>query len=144
MYPQWVARACGGPFDPVHDLAAQVQVAEQARPLHTPTAGATQAADRLEPAEDFFHALTNPLTHGVAGVPGGPPINRAAALAARVLSDMRGDTPHPLIRHALRGIVVLVRAQGPGAKAPVVCVVEQVQDGLPFGGARRRGYLQID
>ena len=52
--------------------------------------GAAQQGDLLDPAEGFLDPLADPLAHGIAGMPGGPAVDRRAP-AGGVLGDMRCD-----------------------------------------------------
>jgi hypothetical protein len=76
-----------------HQIVSSTSEGED--PIHSAHAAVTQLAhqrDRLQPAETFFDPLPLPLTDGVACVPRGAAINRAAAAALVVLRHMR---PHP-------------------------------------------------
>ena len=52
--------------------------------------GAPLQGDLLDPAEAFLDPLADALAHRVAGMAGGPPVDRRAAVAG-VLGDVRGD-----------------------------------------------------
>jgi len=51
-------------------------------------------ADRLHPAEDFFHAFPPPLPRGIAGVDGRASLNRARAVLV-VLRHVRSGAASP-------------------------------------------------
>ena len=69
-------------------------------------------ADGLGPAEDLFDALADPLADLVAGFGDGFVADRAAAVRADVLGDVRLDSQGLKVAHKPFGVIAFVRAQG--------------------------------
>src|SRR6516162_3891838 len=66
---------------------------EQELPVHAPSATVpelAQSADGLHPTEDFFDAFAGTLTEGIAGMPGGPRIERATGFLLGDMHDCHG------------------------------------------------------
>src|SRR6266542_4686695 len=87
------------PGDAHEVVGGHDQVARQFGACHATEARATEATDRLHPAEDLLDALTKPLAQAVADVPRGATVNRTASTAG-VLRHVWRDAALPELRHA--------------------------------------------
>src|SRR5262244_2813294 len=92
--PGWRAPGCSCRRRQVADADQVVDRGREgehpAHPPHAPMPGLPEQRDRLEPAEDLFHALPALLADEVPGMSGGPLIERTRP-GSRVLRDVRGD-----------------------------------------------------
>ena len=96
----------------------------------TPQSGPYQLA---HDTEGFLNPLSDPLADLVAGMSGGPPIDRGPTVR-RVLDDVRGEPSRPNIGDECFGVVVLVPSNGP---SPFRCwePVQHVFGAVTFGVA---------
>ena len=81
------------PHQVVHGRCEGEQPADS---LHTAQFDLPDQPDRLQPAEDLFDPFPLLLTHGIAGMAGGPSINRTGTVD-RVLGHMGRDLQCPQI-----------------------------------------------
>src|SRR5438874_13505453 len=72
---------CGQSGDADQVVRRRNEIASQAGPRQAAEARASEATDRLHPAEDLFHTLANTLADGIADMSRGSPNNRRAAPA---------------------------------------------------------------
>lgn len=106
-----------GSCDGLHKIAHPHEVIhgrsegeQPANPLYATEFDFAQQPDRLQPAEDLFNPFALLLTHGVAGMASGPPINRTGTVR-RMLGHMRRDLQRSQILDKLVGVIVLIAPQ---------------------------------
>jgi hypothetical protein len=125
------------PHQVVHGRGEGEQPADS---LHTTEFDFAQHPDRLQPAEDLFDPFALLLTHGVAGMTSGPPINRTGTIR-RMLGHMRRDLHRPQILDEWVGLIVRISPQrDPSCGGPRV---DQGQCRFPFRRAGRRSEARV-
>src|SRR6516225_8404719 len=114
---------------------------EQELPVHAPSATVpelAQSADGLHPTEDFFDAFAGTLTEGIAGMPGGPRIERATGF---LLGDMRRRLQVAQGLHEAAGVVALVATNG---DTPAGLTRDETRRRVTLASARRRDDARVD
>src|SRR5262245_31779170 len=135
---------CGGrhPRHPEQVVGRPDHVGGKLRLGDADEATASQAADRLHPAEDLFNALSLSLADEVAVVTRGPAIETwsAAAFDGR---DVRSDVAIPEPSHEAFVVVALVGTEGAHPAAALAPPIEHRGGSLGLE-QRRLGDLHID
>ena len=108
----------------------------------SPQLGPAHPGHRLDPAKGLLDALADPLTDGVTGMPGRPPVDGRTPPAG-VPGHMRADVVAPQFLDEVRGIVAAIRAQS-GCSWPVRQGLDHLQRRSPFGMAGDPCQSRID
>ena len=104
----------------------------------------SEAADGLQPSEDFFYSFSDPLADVVSFVPGRATINRRTASSLRVRRNVWGDLSTPHCFNKTMGIIALVSTDGRGLYALPRLAGEHLLGRLPFRVSCCRGNGDVD
>src|SRR6266508_520084 len=119
------------------------QISCQPGPVQTAVARAPESTDGLHPAKDLLDPLADPLAHLIALVPGGSSVDGTSPTAG-VLGYVWGDLALAHDLYAILRVVVLVPAQGLGAKPALLGALDQLRHRIPFGCTGGLRDLEID
>jgi hypothetical protein len=127
--------------DPEEVVGRADQMGGKPGPLQAAIAGAAEAADRLEPAEDLLDPLAHELTDSISRPADGAQVEGRTTWPPLILRHVRRDVERPAARNELGSIVTLVGRNGDPVKPPPL---QHLQPLLAFGPAGGLSHAQVD